>query len=482
VSDDASEVWSRSLRDPAASLVEIDDRLLRFVRPEAASALTDFLASRTACDAVAAGHLVGSRVLDATEAHAVMARLGSVAAEGGVVLEHDRVPFVSYPHEWPPELLYEAARLTLDLAEAALLEGYGLKDATPYNVLFRGAEPVFVDVASFEPRDPRDGTWLPYAQFVRTFLLPLAAYRLLGLEPRDVFLVRREGLSPEEFTRMVPLRRRLLPPLLELATLPARLGRTRRAESIAYTPRLERDADRAGFMLRATFRRLRRALVALRPPTSPASTWSDYYEPGGGYTPVQAAAKEAFVRTALTQHGARAVLDVGCNAGRYSTVAASTGARVIAIDNDPGVLGPVAARARAEHLDVLPLRVDIARPTPAVGWRNRESEGFLARARGAFDGVLLLAVVHHLVVSEGIPLVEVLDLAAMLTSGVIILEYVTPTDPMFRRIARGRDALHAHLTREYFESVAVERFTIERVEQLPGMDRWLYVLRPRHEA
>jgi hypothetical protein len=31
----------------------------------------------------------------------------------------------------------------------SLREGFGLKDATPYNVLFRGAQPVFVDLLSF---------------------------------------------------------------------------------------------------------------------------------------------------------------------------------------------------------------------------------------------------------------------------------------------------------------------------------------------
>ena len=55
------------------------------------------------------------------------------------VWEHERIPFPSFPYEWPPEMLEAAGSLTLDLAEAALEEGFGLKDATPYNVLFRGA-------------------------------------------------------------------------------------------------------------------------------------------------------------------------------------------------------------------------------------------------------------------------------------------------------------------------------------------------------
>ena len=72
-------------------------------------------------------------------------------------------------------------RLTLRLALDLLPEGFGLKDATPYNVLFRGPDPVFVDALSIERRDAGDPTWLAYAQFVRTFVLPLVANRRFGL-------------------------------------------------------------------------------------------------------------------------------------------------------------------------------------------------------------------------------------------------------------------------------------------------------------
>src|SRR5690349_129632 len=91
----------------------------------------------------------------------------------GMILEHERIPFPSYPYEWAAPMLHAAGRLTLDLAASLAKEGMGLKDATPYNILFRGPQPVFVDLLSIERRDPRDAIWLPYAQFVRMFLSPL---------------------------------------------------------------------------------------------------------------------------------------------------------------------------------------------------------------------------------------------------------------------------------------------------------------------
>ena len=140
-------------------------------------------------------------------------------------------------------------------------------------------------------------------------------------------------------------------------------------------------------------------------------------------------------------------------------------------------MGVTWRRARDERLDILPLVVDLSRPSPGVGWRNRESPGFLARARGAFDAVLMLAVLHHLLVTERVPLDEVVDLAVDLTTNVLVIEFVGPGDPMFRRLARGRDSLYSDLTTERFEAAFRPRFDIVRSQRLEDASRWLYVLR-----
>jgi hypothetical protein len=121
--------------------------------------------------------------------------------------------------------------------------------------------------------------------------------------------------------------------------------------------------------------------------------------------------------------------------------------------------------------------VDLTRPSPATGWRNTEAASFLERARGRFDLVLMLAVIHHMLVSERVPLEEILDLAADLTRDAAVIEYVDPADPMFRRLTRGRDALHAGLTRASFEQAAGRRFHIVRAQEQGT--RTLYFLRKK---
>jgi hypothetical protein len=160
-------------------------------------------------------------------------------------------------------------------------------------------------------------------------------------------------------------------------------------------------------------------------------------------------------------------------------MAARSGAGVVAIDSDPVVTGQVWRQARAEHLDVLPLAVNLARPSPAVGWRNEECQSFLDRARGKFDVVFMLAVLHHMLVSERVPLASVLELAAELTRDALIIEFIEPEDSMFRRLTRGRDELHKDLTVSVFENACLQRFHILRSERIPGGARSLYLLRKK---
>lgn len=476
----ASSISSQpSFRDPAGCVLRVNGRVLRLVRPRAIPDLTAFLESNAAKRFLDAGSLPVTRVLSGSEAHD--ARELFPGAEGGsLILEHERIPFPSYPVEWPPEMLYEAAVLTLNFADALLSEGFGLKDATPSNILWRGPQPVLVDLASFERRDPNDATWLAFAQFQRTFLLPLMANAHFGMPLDQVFATRRDGLEPEDLYRCAGPLRRFLPPFLANVSIPVWLGRRKSTgDPDMYRPRSAGDPEKANYILRVLLSGARRKLERVKPKPRRESVWSDYAGAACQYTPEQSAAKEAFVHEALRALAPASVLDIGANTGNFSALAARAGASVVSVDADPVVTGAIWNRARAEGLSILPLAVNFARPTPATGWRNAEEDSFLDRACGAFDCVLMLAVVHHLLVTDRIPLPEILRLAARLTTGAVIVEFVSASDPMFRKLTRGREDLHLDATPEVFESCALREFTIERSLALPSSSRTLYLLRRR---
>ena len=221
-------------------------------------------------------------------------------------------------------------------------------------------------------------------------------------------------------------------------------------------------------------------LVAVAP-RADKSTWSDYMK-SHSYSDAHFAGKEKFVREALAEtapgKAETAVLDVGCNTGFFSFLAAErAGTQVVALDYDPEVVDRVFREAKRRSANVLPLVVDVTRPSPATGWRNAEAASFLERARGRFDLVLMLAVIHHMLVSERIPLEDILDLAADLTRDAVVIEYVDPSDVMFRRLTRGREALHADLTRASFEQALARRFVVVRAQEQGT--RTLYFLRKK---
>ena len=396
-------------------------------------------------------------------------------------LEHEQIAFPSFPYEWPPEMLHAAGWLTLDVAEALLPGDLGLKDGTPYNVLFRGPEPTFVDVLSFERRQPGDPTWLPYAQFVRTFLLPLLANKYYGLPLDQILTMRRDGLEPEEVYRWANPLQRLRPPFLSLVSMPTWLARGHNQDDNSiYRPRLMQNTEKARFILESLFRGLRRALRSLKPAANKSSHWSDYMATND-YTTDHFAAKHDFVQGVVAEFRPRSVLDVGCNTGHFSIIAAQSGASVVAIDYDPAVLGGLWRKAREEKLNILPLSVNLTWPTPGIGWRNEECPSFLERARGKFDAVFMLAVIHHMLVTERVPLADIMESASELTTSIAVIEFIAPEDRMFRRLTRGRDQLHCDLTAGLFENVCKRYFDIVKVQHLEGSTRWLYLLK-RHQS
>ena len=194
------------------------------------------------------------------------------------------------------EMLFQAAELTLDLAERLPAHELGLKDATPYNVLFRGPEPVFIDVLSFERRESGDPAWLPYAQFIRTFLLPLLAHKHLGLSLDHLSWRSATASNPKRCIagRTAP---EMASSVSDFRSLPTWLGRRHKPDDAAiYRRRLLADHEKAAFILQSLFKGLRRTLAKLRPATGRRSTWSGYLVSNCQYSPLHFEAKRDFVQ------------------------------------------------------------------------------------------------------------------------------------------------------------------------------------------
>jgi SAM-dependent methyltransferase len=427
VTTDQCRVFN-TFRDPAGSLRIEEDRVLRRVQPKYAASTKAFLESETACEWVRAGWMVSSRML-------------GLNADGSLEMEHDRIFFPSYSWEWCIEQWASAAMLTLDLCEKLLGQGLILKDATPMNILFCGTQPVLVDVLSIEEREPRNPLWNAYGQFVRTFILPMIAHKFLGW-PLMSSRFRRDGYEPVDLYSSLSWTQRLRPSLLWNVTLPVLLDGAKRKK--ASHPKIELPEEAAEDVIRRRLHSLKRMVNQLESGAK-SSRWSGYGENAHHYSEGDSGRKQEFVRRALRIAEPGAVLDIGANTGTYSRIAASSGACVVALDTDEAATSLNFDRSHVNGNSILALHADIARPTPSEGWRNRESLSLLDRCRQRFDCVLLLGVLHHILVTDQIPLDEIAMLFADLRPRWIVVEWIPPTDDKFQEICRGRDDLYKDL-------------------------------------
>jgi SAM-dependent methyltransferase len=450
-----------TFRDPAGSLSIQGDRVLRTVQPRYARESLRFLRSDLARRWTEQGHLVQSHVLSAEETKPLL-------------LEHPRVFFPSYPWEWTPGQWMAAAELTLDLCKQSFHEGWILKDATPLNILFDGPQPVFVDVLSIQRREPTSPLWLAYGQFARTFLLPLAAWKHLGW-PLAATLNRRDGYEPRDLYPWLSSGERWTAPLRSLVTLPGLLEKKR--GSGGRTPSLRQQPEVASAVLERNLRKAGKTLRALAA-TQQVSKWSDYTSAADHYSAAEKDEKQAFVAAVLHSLRPQTVLDIGANTGEYSRIAAKEGARVVAWDTDVASTDLNWQRAKNEGLSILPLVADVARPTPAAGWRNAESLSLLERARNRFDCVLMLGVLHHLLLADQIPMAEIARLLTSLTRRSAIVEWVPQTDIRFIDLCRGRDELYQSLNEDLFLQEFGRHFSIAQRKPLSN-GRVLFLLEKR---
>jgi len=470
-----------SFRDPSGHILHSPQGVYRSLDGESYKLVRNFLQSPAYSDLVERGLLIPTELVDdATQT--------ILAEEEGLsdrfYLQHKKLWFISYPYEWTTEMLVDAARCTLSVQATLMEHGSTMKDASAYNVQFDfgawGPAPIFIDLGSIEPSSDNRGLWMPYKQFVSHFLLPLLYHRDMGYDFKGIFLTGLDGFDPEQAYQMAGAFRRLFPRYLTLVTMPHWLRRWERKGNLSQNQGKaspsEIQREKSQFILRHTMRSLQRKLKGLGGENG-NSEWMDYEE-HNIYPPEAAAEKQAFLRRVCEQFRPKTVLDIGCNTGQFSLLAAEHGAKVLALDKDMPSLDRLYRSARERHASVLPIRMDISNPSPGIGWRNRERTSFLGRVDG-FECVFAVAVVHHLLATSGIPLSEVADLFYQLTTKHLVVELVEPTDPMFRNLLRGRDALYAELSLDQQEQIFAQRFNILRSHRLTEMGRKLYLMEKR---
>lgn len=448
-----------SFRDPAGRVYDVNGQIFRTVMENYAADF-EYVNSTGLLDRlVADGMVLPSQLV---ERHI----LGPFHKGAKYVLQVPKLPFISFPYEWSFAALKAAALLHLKIHLAALDQSVTLSDASAYNIQFRGPHPVFIDHLSFRRYKPGE-IWVGHRQFVEQFLAPLLLRAFFGVRHNHWYRGSLEGITAGEFCRLLKWRHYLSWNVLTHVVMPSVFQRT------TLSSEVEKIKTDGHFPL-ASFRHLLQNLQAwigkLEPADLGKTVWGDYAKVNS-YHPQEVEIKRQFVGEFISRTAPKLLWDLGCNTGDYSKVALEAGASyVVGFDFDQSALELGFARAREESLALQTLYLDAANPAPSQGWMEKERPSL--RDRASADGILALALLHHLAIAKNIPFDQLLDwIVDLAPTGII--EFVPKSDPMVQRLLCTRQDIFSDYSQEFFLSHLSRRSEIVKTKSLEPSGRLL---------
>jgi hypothetical protein len=376
----------------------------------------------------------------------------------------EKINFVTYPYEWCFQQLKDAAILTLTILRISLDYGMILKDASPYNIQFHKGRPVFIDTLSFETYDPSQ-PWVAYRQFCANFLFPLYLEFYLHTDIQKIMSAYMDGIPVDITSRLLPLKSGLnLGVWLHVYLQNSVKGNDKNEKDTAHFNK----------------KKLLNLIVHLESIINGfnqkpiRSTWSNYYEEtilGKEYLEQ----KENIFRELVKDIKADCVLDIGGNDGHFSKIVSQQFEHVVTIDSDSRSISKLYDYVKKHKTsNITPLVIDVANPSPALGFNNSERAAFHQRVKPDF--VLALALVHHLVIGNNISLPMLAsyfnDIAPQL-----LIEFAPKQDEKVKQMLATRKDVFYDYDEQHFEMYFSEYFNIVNKVAVPGSSRTMYLMK-----
>lgn len=458
---------SGSFRDPDGYVFRQGNRIIRAIMPAMHTQFAKMYDSGVLQRLADKGLLIGCQQIDADD----LARSDFIGARGetaAALYEHPEVPMLSYPYEWTFTQLKDAAIGHLELQIEALNEGYVLSDATAYNMQFVNGRPIHIDVLSVQPYEEGQH-WSGYNQFCRQFLLPLLIEAWGGVSYQAMYRGSIDGISFKDALAILP-KRKLFTSLTAFSHVYLH-GKSVTAPSSSDFGNLNRKAtqlNKSNYL--AILEQLQIFLKNLKSAHRSNSYWNSYAT-ANSYSDEMRETKLSFVRAWAEREKPGLIWDIGGNTGDFSRAALEGGASCsIVLDSDTDSLEFLYNTHTRSGAAILPLRMNLSDPSADIGWNQVERKGLMSRSNA--DGMLALAVIHHLVIGSNLPLNEVVDwFLDIAPTGVI--EFVPKQDPMVQQLLNLRRDIFSDYTEERFRALITRRKTIVSEHRFDSNGRML---------
>jgi hypothetical protein len=360
--------------------------------------------------------------------------------------------------------------LTLRIQHEALKHGFVLKDASAFNVQFTDSKPVFIDTLSFD-RYEAGKPWVAYRQFCQHFLAPLALMAHTDVRLIQLLRVNMDGIPLDLASHLLPRRTRYGLGLATHIHLHAS-AQKRYADKPIKKAQTTRKMSKMQFMglmdsLESTTRKLAWKLAD--------TEWGDYYAASSGHYSASAFEhKKQLVSKFLEHIQPNFTWDLGANTGEFSLLAAGMGCDTVAFDIDPAAVEQsYLAGKKNKETRLLPLVMDFTNPSPALGWHNQERHSLLERAPA--DALLALALIHHLAISNNVPLPLLAEYFHDLGKWLIV-EWVPKEDSQVQKLLASRQDIFTGYHQEGFEAAFGAYFIIHEKAPIQDSPRIMYLM------
>ena len=357
-----------------------------------------------------------------------------------LVLKTRRINFISYPYEWTFNQWKDAALLTLKIQHQALKHGMILKDATPFNIVFDGSKPLFVDISSFEIYT-EGRPWQAFKQFCENFYIPLLLLKYFDATGNEIYLNNINGITVNKGLSLLPSKAYFNFNNIFFLAMPGRIRAQLKSKPHQYFSKSITIKNLVQFT-----EQLFNSIHKLRQ-TKMQTKWNDYYDKNIDAAYLQE--KDAVIKKWIdTNYENKILIDFGCNTGHFSKLAAPFVQTVIAFDADMRSAGELYIHCKEQKINnIFSFAASLVNPTPAMGWNNEERLSLKERMRG--DIGLALALVHHLAVGNHIQFDMMADFFAA-TCNELIIEFVPLNDDKVQLIMNGREAIFEWYNRDNF--------------------------------
>lgn len=380
-------------------------------------------------------------------------------------LKPENLPFISYPYEWSFDMLKDAALLTLQLVKEALNYEMILKDATPYNIQWHKGSLLFIDSLSFEKY--RETTWVAYRQFCESFLGPLLLMHYSKQPLHTLQLAWPDGIPLDVIKSLLPKRSRFSLHTYLHIHLHNRIASGKKND----TTDTEQKFSKAKLLNLVTS--LESVVKNLRLPET-TSAWSDYYQEAGQRGDyIQE--KKRIINSWVDQFtDVKTAIDVGANKGEFAKLLAEKKISAIATDFDAYCINDLYNSCKEKkEKNILPLIINAALPSPAIGVNNQERDSFINRTNT--DLVMVLALIHHLVIGKNISFEKVAELLAHLGK-YLIIEFVPKEDEKTQSLLKSKKEVYTNYTQEEFIKKFSIRYVIIEQKEIAGCGRVLFLM------